>query len=106
MISVDSPADDTLVLSKRLRHIRNWAIAGAIIWLAAVAGSSWWYTERVVSQYVIDVATDAQREAASTASIINRSFRELEAWRRFLRARQIYATRCRAMQKSLVRFPR
>ena len=84
---MDSPADDTLLLSKRLRYIRNWAIAGAIIWLAVVAGSTWWYTERVVSQYVIEVATDAGREAASTASIINRSFRELDSMAKVL-ARQ------------------
>ena len=40
-----------------------------------------------MSQYVIEIATNAQRDAASTASIINRSFRELDSMAKVL-ARQ------------------
>lgn len=74
--SVENTVGDAL--AKRLRRIRIWSIASVIIWLLLVVGFSRWYTERVISKYVTDVTSVSQREAKSTAGIIDRSFIELD----------------------------
>ena len=71
----------------RLRRVRRWTWAIALLWLFAAIGGGYWISGSIVSAYVHTTAQAAEQDATATARIVNRMLVEMANVSRML-ARQ------------------
>ncbi|WP_245576925.1 sensor histidine kinase [Kaistia adipata] len=62
---------------RQMRIVRRVTLIVAVAWLALVAGTGWWMSQRILTEQLDSLAASAEYEATTTARVMDRLFTEM-----------------------------